>query len=640
MNIKIKQLGTDRTVAFAVEELMRYLRQMVPGVRVSRLIVSGCDATDATALWVGCDPVLGDRLPAVRNARLDDAICIHVVGGAGVITGSNARSVLIAVYRYLRELGCKFLRPGRENEVIPTVDVSGRAVQVVEAASYRHREVCIEGADAYEHVADMIDWLPKVGMNGYFVQFAKPYQFFRSWYTHAYNPTMEAEPMSDEEIDGMYAVLREEIVKRGLLYHAVGHSWTCEPYGVPGTGWDAVDVPPPPEMAPYIAEVGGRRDWWGGVPLNTNLCYSSPEVRERLTDAIVRYCEENPAVDFLHFWLADSVNSHCECSRCVLSPTDYYVMMLNELDAKLTRKGIDTHIVFLIYFDLLWAPEGVRIEHPERFTLMFAPITRTYSRSFTVAEEEVEAVRLPPYEKNRLVLPRSVAENAAHLRSWQATFRGDSFDFDYHMMWDHYNDPGNMETARGLSEDMKNLWRLGLDGMNSCQVQRAFFPTALNMMVMAATLWDREVSFEAVVESYLTGAFGTEWRSVRDYLSELSRLFDPVWQRGEMPAESAERAAALALVPALVDGFRPTVRREMENEALPAAVRRSWAVLWHHADVCVLFAAACRALAEGDREGARGGYEALMAHVHRIEPEIHAVFDPYIFDSRQGRRFR
>ena len=63
-------------------------------------------------------------------------------------------------------------------------------VFVNEKPSYRHRAVCIEGAVSYEHVADMIDFLPKIAMNGYFVQFKKPYVFFERWYDHwfyAYN---------------------------------------------------------------------------------------------------------------------------------------------------------------------------------------------------------------------------------------------------------------------------------------------------------------------------------------------------------------------------------------------------------------------------------------------------------------------
>ena len=58
-------------------------------------------------------------LPEVEDKYSDDAIYINIENGKGVITGTNPRSVLIGVYRYLNELGCAFIRPGIDNEVIP-----------------------------------------------------------------------------------------------------------------------------------------------------------------------------------------------------------------------------------------------------------------------------------------------------------------------------------------------------------------------------------------------------------------------------------------------------------------------------------------------------------------------------------------
>ena len=64
--------------------------------------------------------IITDNLPEGVKMTGDKGIkLIDVKNGAGVITGANNRAVLIAVYRFLRELGCRWLRPGAENEVIP-----------------------------------------------------------------------------------------------------------------------------------------------------------------------------------------------------------------------------------------------------------------------------------------------------------------------------------------------------------------------------------------------------------------------------------------------------------------------------------------------------------------------------------------
>ena len=68
------------------------------------------EETDSILLGVG----LG-----VEENSLDDKIRIAVENGKGVITGSNPRSVLFSVYRFLYELGCRFPSPEECNEVIP-----------------------------------------------------------------------------------------------------------------------------------------------------------------------------------------------------------------------------------------------------------------------------------------------------------------------------------------------------------------------------------------------------------------------------------------------------------------------------------------------------------------------------------------
>lgn len=639
MNWKLIQLGGDRTVTFASDELQKYLKRMDRGSRVSRITADSYDEKNENALYIGCDPAFSALLPQVEDARRDDAVYINVSGGAGILTGTNPRSVLIAVYRYLRALGCAFLRPGRDGDIVPNCVPEAVPVYITEAASYRHRAVCIEGAVSYEHAADMIDFLPKIAMNGYFVQFRKPYEFFERWYRHDTNPYMPAEPMTDAEMDGMYDMLRGEIAKRGLMYHAVGHSWTCDPFGVSGTGWTPLTTEPPESIAACLAKVNGKRTWWGGVPLNTNLCYSNPAVRSTVTTAIVDYCMEHPDVDYLHFWLADGSNNHCECDRCKEIPADYYVMMLNELDEKLTAKGIDTKIVFLIYVDLLWEPKKEVIRNPDRFVLMFAPITRTYSVSYTVTDEEIAAVSLAPYEKNRLVMPRSVAENVARLRKWQESFAGDSFDYDYHLVLDEYNDPGFIRAAKILAEDMRNLKNLGINGMNSCQSQRVFFPTSLPMLAMAETLWNRDAAFSDIARTYFNAAFGSDGIKVWRYLAVLSELFDPAYMRGEKPAVDADKARDFARIPDIIADFMPVITRNLAKQHIGATQKKSWEYLLYHAQASTLLAEALAFRADDMKEDARAKFESLVAYYNRIESEIHPVFDGYKFIQYAKRRF-
>lgn len=634
MRIRIGKIGSHPTVDYAVEELWKYLKQMDPILAPDLLSYEQYDPAVSQTLWVGMDPAFASLSPkAVPNSR-DDSILIRVREGAGIVTGSSPRAVLFAVYRFLSALGCRWVRPGPDGEVIPprSFRPADLTAEIEESASYRHRGVCIEGAVSYEHVYNMINWLPKVGMNGYYIQFRVPFTFFHRWYNHTGNPTLEKEPLTQEDVRHIHLQLERELKKRDLLYHATGHGWTCEPFGLTGDSWDTKEYQLSPEVASKLALVNGKREIWQGITLNTNLCYSQREVRDAITDSIVDYCKEHPAIDYLHFWLADGSNNHCECEECQrLRPADFYVMMLNELDEKMTAAGVDTKVVFLVYVDLLWEPEQYKIHHPDRFVLMFAPITRTYTTAFSDFDPNAK-VELAPYVRNQLTMPSSVEENVARLKRWQSQFPGDSFDFDYHLMWDHLKDPGYAQSARILFEDMCNLDKIHINGMLSCQLQRVGLPDCLPMYMMAKALWNKSADYDREANDYFAAAFGEQGLKVRQYLEQISQLSTPPYLRRELPAVSPQLAEKFAAIPPLVNAFRPTVEQALQSASCPSQ-RASWVYLKHHGEIVSLLADTMAARAAGNNLLAQDRFSRLEAYVRQAEPELYSVLDVFEFLS-------
>ncbi|MGE5530436.1 MAG: DUF4838 domain-containing protein [Patescibacteria group bacterium] len=633
--VTIAPVGRDRTIVYAAEELARYLRKISPG-DVDIRLEEAYRPEDEPAIRVGLAGSFPDlALPRVRDPLADDAVRIRISGGRGIVAGNNTRSVLLAVYRYLTILGCRWVRPGPDGEYTPRVDWLNMPVDLTEAPSYRHRGICIEGAVGWEHLRAIIEWAPRVGFNAYFIQFREGYTFFERWYGDTGNPGRKKTDFPVERARELVRMAADEIGKRGLLHHAVGHGWTCEPFGLPGLGWDYPPVEAPPEAARHLALVNGARRVWHGIPLNTNLCYSNPKTRRIVSEAIASYAAVHPEVDYLHIWLADGANNHCECEDCRrLRPADFYVMLLNEADALLTQRGLPARLVFLIYVDLLWPPEVERFRNPARFTLMFAPITRTYSTPFSCGGE---LPVLQPYERNKLNFPGSVAENVSFLRAWQKVFPGDGFDFDYHYMWDHLFDPGYTAIAAVLQRDIQLLGEIGLDGYVSCQTQRAFLPTGLGMTAMGRTLWRRDLGFEEIARDYYAAAFGPEGQACRAYLEKLTELFDPIYLRGEKP-DSPAVAAALEKVPGAVAEFRPVVERNL-GLAEPCWAA-SWRYLIFHGDLCAGLAKALAARARGEDAEARGLWEEVKRMVWAREDEAVNVFDAWLFTRTYEGKFR
>lgn len=633
---KIAKVGKEPAVAFAAEELRRCLRAMDQKAEAAILAFSAHDPSLDGVLWLGVCPEIA---ASVADPQLDDAFLVDVANGCGAIRGSNPRSVLMGVYRFLKELGCAWVRPGADGEILPKRSTEGVEVHLNEKASYRHRGICIEGSVSYQHVSDMIDWMPKVGYNAYFNQFNNPVTFYNRWYEHRSNPLLEGKPLSGQEIAALRDQSVVEMKKRGLLYHAAGHGWTCEPFGIPGEAWEPREYDIPPASIKCLAKVNGKRQLWGGVPLNTNLCYSNPTVRRKIADAVAQRCKEVPEIDYAQVWLADGTNNHCECENCKkMRPADWYVTLLNDIDEKLTRQKLDTKVVFLLYVDLLWEPQQVKLKNPSRFTLMFAPITRTYSASIADAPEFDEE-KLPPFERNRLQFPSSVSENLAWMRRWRKQFDGDGFDFDYHFMWDHFCDPGYYEMAKTLFRDMQGLRKVGLNGMMSCQNQRVFFPTGLGMAAMAAALWDENADFDTVAKEYFHAAYGSDGETVRAYMRSLSEAFDPVYIRGEKGAQNAEAAASLARVPGILADHAQLIALRISDPTLPGNMRVSWNYLRCHAELCALFALMFQRKAEGRLEEARAVMEDVLSYARRHEMELHHVLDVYEFQLSVKRYF-
>lgn len=623
--IRVAARNGSEVIRFAADELVKYLRRMLGDENLVVLTEEAAAVPSSLRLGLFAE-FPGIPFPAVADPALDDAIFVQVVRGRGIIAGINPRSVLLAVYRFLTELGCRWVRPGPGGELIPARTPAELTANLNERPACRHRGVCIEGAVGEENVRAIVDWLPKVGMNAYFIQFREGFAFFERWYAHRRNARKTPEEFDVGRAREIVGRIEAEIRRRGLLYHAVGHGWTCEPLGIPGLSWEQRVEEAPATAVPFLAQVNGERRIWEGIPLNTNLCYSNPEVREMIVSEIARYLREHPAVDFLHFWLADGFNNHCECPACREAlPADFYVQILNELDARLTGEESRARIVFLIYVDLLWPPRVRRLRNPDRFVLMFAPITRSYGQSFAGRPEESD---LEPYVRNRLRFPSSAGENLAYLRAWQRVFAGDSFDFDYHLMWAHYFDPGHFAIAGVIHQDVRSLKEIGLNGLISCQVQRAFMPTGLPMAVMARTLWNQELSFEEIAEDYFLSAFGEDGDRCRELLAGMPNLLDELDIWSDRPpgigiADKLERIARSA---------RQLSRLVEKNKDLPNECQaQSWRYLGIYLEILLMLAQVLSNGVRGKKEEALALWQDLQGFVCEAEDEIQPVFDVFEF---------
>lgn len=620
---KIIQVGKNEVLDYAVSELVKYLKA-ITGEEEFEVVHEEHYKQEVKGIQVALIQQANHPLE-VEDAELDDAIEIDIKQGKGDILGSNYRSILIGVYKFFEELGCRWIRPCQDGEILVHKKIEEMTVYKAEKASFRHRGIVIEGANSYENVCDLIEWMPKMGYNSYFIQFMNAYTFFEKWYKHIENPLKDPEDFDIDRANQFTEGVQNEVKKRGMLLHTVGHGWTCECIDILGKGWEQEEEVGE-EKKELLALIDGKRELYRGGPINTNLCYSSDRVQNIFVEKVVSYIKENPKADYVHIWLADAFNNHCECEKCkTLIPTDWYVQILNRLDDELTAIGNPTKLVFLLYVELIWPPIREKLNNPERFELMFAPISRTFNKSYQEIKEETTEIE--SFELNRIRLPREVEAYVAYLRAWQEVFKGDSFDFDYHLGRAHYGDVGYYKISEIISKDIKCLDTLGLNGLLSCQEQRAFFPTALPNYVMGKTLWNKEVEFGDLVEEYYQVAFGEGYKQCIEYCRELSKRFDMDYWNTHRGGIKESLSRDLEDVEVILDQMRSYL--ETRDSGAHIAQELSWKYLKHHVNYAKYFAETIRLNAKGQAEEASKSWRELAKYIRENEDDLQRVLDVF-----------
>ena len=622
----IKLLRVDHVLMFAAEELKKYLRMMMP--QCGDIAISfEPGAKDGFRLGLAED--FGLTFEEAIEPVLDDVVHIETDAQGGILTGSNPRSVLFAVYRLLKENGCRFLYPGVDGEYIPVKEIE--PVSYHHMADHRFRGQCNEGGESQQCMLETIDFYAKLEMNTYMLEFDIPYYYYDVYYSHKYNEkNRPPEPVTAEQVLQWKRQCEAEIAKRGLQFHDMGHGWTAEPYGLSSTvGWNASEGEVAPEIAQYLAQMNGERKLFGGVPLNTNLCMSKPEVRTIMAKAVADYAENHQNVTYIHVWLADGSRNHCECEECQkLRPSDYYMMIMNELDEELERRGLDSKIVFIAYVDTLYAPEQITIKNPKRFALLYAPIQRSYTSSV----DSTKIGETPAFERNKWLTPVSAEANAAFLRDWQKNWKGSCFCYEYHF-WKHVVfDPGMMAISRRIYEDIVSLKSIGIEGIVEDGSQRAFFPNGFAIYIYAEALRDRNCNYEQVREDYFRHIYGDQWEAALSYLERMSETFDFAYMEGERSADPArgkyynpDHVAQLQKVKEIAAEGRALAESHM---SLPVRVQTvSMRLLLRHAEYCEKVAEFMMLKAAGQDAEAREAWLAFCEDFGRYDVELDRYYD-------------
>ena len=625
---RIYKTSLSSPVDYAAEELRKYIRMMMP--EDGNLEIS-YDPNAKDGFRLGLMQDFGLDTSDAADVALDDIIYIDTDENGGIIAGDNPRSVLLAVYEYLRQNGCRWLFPGVDGEFIP--------VKAVEPVKYRHkptsryRGLCNEGSEYQEGMVGCIDFLPKVGMNVFMMEFFIPTSYYRRYYNHEANTQVRPpEPVTNMQILQWKRACEAELSKRGLQFHDIGHGWGAQAFGIDTSvrrqDGDN-DSKLTPEQRGYLAIIDGERKLWNQTPNHTQFCMSNEKARRMVVEFVADYAEKSTNSDYIHVWLGDGVNNQCECENCVVRCTsDWYVIMLNEIDAELSARNLSTRIVFIAYGDTTWAPENEVIKNPERFTCLFAPISRDFSKALSKSDDVITK----PYTRNKNDLPSDFDGIFAHFNNWRKTWKGSNISYDYHFWRHQYYDLGGIERSDIINRDIKFYAENGVDGVIEDGSQRSFFPTGLAFYTYARTLYDNSLSFDEIAKDYFSCAFGEDWKLFYDYLEKLGKAFDYEYLEGRKSGDmsrsqyySPEHSERLAKIGEITDYGRKLIADHYNSEfrIRTASVR----LLEKHAKFADLLAAALVPKAIGNDDLADELLEKMKFEMGKEEAFIQPCYD-------------
>ena len=639
---KIYKITSNHTVDFAAEELKKYLRMMMP--RCGEIEIEYCpDAKDGFRLGLMSD--FGLDTSESDNIELDDILHIDTDLEGGIIAGSNYRSVLLAVYRYLTINGCRWLFPGIDGEFIPMKNIE--PTKYHKMADCRYRGQCNEGAEAQHLMMEEIDFTPKIGMNIFMIEFENPTAYYNSYYNHATNPeSRDPEPVTNETIFQWKRQCEAEISKRGLQFHDMGHGWTAEAFKIKSDGcWSrTTDDAVPEEYRQYLALFQGKRALYDGRPLNTNFCMSNPKARTIVATSIADYAALATNVDYLHVWLSDSYNNMCECEECrKKTPSDWYVMLMNEVDEIMSARGLKTRIVFICYYDTVWAPKTERLNNPDRFALLLAAITRDYTESVDPAID-VSKLKLTEYEYNTNVMPTSVNNYLIHAKEWRDICKVPNFIYEYHFWWPQYRDFGLFGMANIIHNDVKGYKANGCSGIVEDGSQRSFYPNGLLFTTYASTLYDTSIDFETIKEDYFSHAYGEDYKTVIEMFERLGEAVDFRYFVGSATKDVAmgkfydpAMSENLRKIPQIIEEYEEFVaaHKNMPYRAQTVAFR----LLAKYLDFTKKLALILALKAEDKELEALAEYKEFIKYVGAQEIEIEKCMDHYAFTRSLDRIF-
>ena len=506
--------SAGETVLFAARELGRYLQK-----------ISGSPVLDAGGLPV--------HLTVCPDSELEgDAFLIEVGHDRIVLSGSHPRGVLYAVYSLLEELGCRWVFPGEEEELVPRLEtLSMRAGRRRSTPRLDRRGLALYQLNqgTRDLALGIIDWMAKNRLN----------HLMTSWERH-----FETDG-HDMRWKDVAAGLLPELQRRGMTLEVSEHM---------------THLFLPPEM------FDRHPDWFAlveGVRTRGQICFSNDEAVAYFGGKLSAFAAAHPEIDVIGTWPLDGLG-YCECEGC-RQPYTAFAAFARWADAVgEVRPGLE--VEFLAYKPQTFAVPRPQDRVPENASALVCNRLDQLARDWSARMREARGATYFEYKladhyhwsTNVWLRPRfafGLGEQLEEIGYFgvvslflpiSAWWRGClNYYFFARSLWQPEGDPETFfeETWHGLFGD---------EASEASAVITGFFESAQTLDLLDAYIWHGE---EVAVPPTEVSKRGLE-SAVAEALARLGGLADR--------ASEPRHALHLKRMSAYVEGFGIFYREKMQ----------------------------------------------------------------------------
>lgn len=454
---------------FAASELKKYIK-LAYGTELRIVVAERGRHKGAVGLCI-CSGEAG--------SEKNDEFSITVEEENLLISGSNKRSLLYGVYKFLEQyVGYKWANPEYEN-----IPAEGPGLINICSKNYKpdfpKRGLVLENSESLEYVIRIIDWMTKNNYNSIFFT-------FHLWESHK-------------------QVLREEIEKRGLMLTLGGHN---------------IDM-----FLPAGRYFSGNPEWfslYNGERMDTQPCFSSEAGTATIIGNILDYCKSEAVVDTICIWPNDNLYT-CKCDQCSESGfINTYIKFLDKLKNQVKKAGMKISIQHIAYnAQLEWDMLDTIPENNDLDTLLAC-----WGRDYTYDLEH-------PSNEYDIRFKKAVEDwSSACNKSFGTRLSMFEYYGDYWMLTALF--PPLIKTILKDAEFLKKAGVYEITCLivpfylpekiiheellheelpvNSAEFEFNSEPTVLwlNLYTLSRKMWDCSASYSDIMKSYCSACFGAE----------------------------------------------------------------------------------------------------------------------------------